>query len=802
MEYKDKNLSSETRAKMLLSMMSVEEKVGQLCAVWPVYDAKGQPKNKTDEWTQPYNNLSLLDALKFGVGQITRPFGSQVGSNSIKARRFNALQKYLMEETRLGIPALYHEEGIVGLMAQDACIMPSALNLGSTWNAKLVNEIGRYIGETAKTVGCRQILAPVLDVVRDYRWGRIEECFGEDPYLVGTLGVEFVNGIQSHKNVMATLKHFVAHAASEGGRNHAPVNIGTPDLFDIHILPFEMVIKSSQPGAIMPAYHDVNGVPSHGDKRLLVDVLREKLGFKGLVVADYGGVTILRFHHRVTDSQAESAKLAFGSGLDMELPGFECAMHLLSCSDFIEKAPDWLDERVYRILKAKFDLELFESPYIDERSTEVFRKQRRDLALESAEQSIVLMKNNGILPFEGGMRKTVGIFGEFSRMSDAMLSSYSHPIHAKSFGMGVNTEEITNPFEAIKDTFRNASFEFFSDSSKFEPVATKKCIFPSSDMDEYYAGDAENYYAESAVSDPMADDLSTVQAASDLAGEVDVSLVFVGDKSGLYFSGTTGEGSDSEDLLLPGRQEELLNAVIKNSKKTIVVLMGSRPYVMPYAYSKADAIINAFIPGEKGGMAIANVLSGKVNPSGKLPLSIPVSSGAVPFYYNHKYKCRGFPLSPFYRVAFPFGHGLSYTMFEFSDFHISKEKFSMDESVEIKCSVKNSGKRSGAEVVQLYVADLVCSVVRPVKELKGYVRIELAPQQKSDIKMRLPIDLLSFTDCDGSRCVEPGEFDLSIATSSSREDIKSKFRILVSGEKKKLGCHWDMFCDTVIEHSE
>jgi beta-glucosidase-like glycosyl hydrolase len=393
--YQDPHLSVEQRVSDLLGRMTLPEKIAQLYAQWLILSADGNHRTRTDPFCQPEGAEDLKRMLKLGIGQITRPLGTHPVDPKEGVRALNALQKFLVEETRLGIPAMSHEECLVGLMIKGATFFPSALNYASTWNPELIESVGEQIRYEAKQVGCHQGLAPVLDVSRDVRWGRTEETMGEDPYLVGVLATRFVKGLQGeNRDVLATLKHYVGHSFSEGARNHAPVHLGFKELNDIFLLPFEMAVKQANAGALMPAYHDIDNDPCHSSRLLLTDLLRDKWGFDGLIVADYAGVTLLYTHHAVAGDKAEAAALAFNAGLDIELPGFECAEQLTQAIERGQISENKIDEIVARVLAEKFRLGLFEHPYTDESQIQLQSQTATDLAKTVALQSVVLLENH------------------------------------------------------------------------------------------------------------------------------------------------------------------------------------------------------------------------------------------------------------------------------------------------------------------------------------------------------------------------------------------------------------------------
>ena len=428
--YKDSQLSIAQRVSDLLGRMTLPEKIAQMYSHWLILSADGNHRIRTDAFCQTATTDDLKEKLRLGIGQITRPLGTHPVNPKEGVRALNALQKFLVEETRLGIPAMSHEECLVGLMVKGATLFPSALNYGSTWNPDLMEAVGQEIRKEAKQIGCHQGLAPVLDVSRDVRWGRTEETMGEDPYLVGVLATRYVKGLQGeNRELLATLKHYVGHSFSEGARNHAPVHLGFKELNDIFMLPFEMAVKQANAGSVMPAYHDIDNEPCHASRFLLTEVLRDQWGFDGLVVADYAGINLLHAHHGVARDKAEAAALAFNAGLDIELPGFECAEHLHEAIEHREISEEKIDEIVARVLAEKFRLGLFENPYVDENQVSLQSDGARELAKEVALQSVVLLENKGILPLDVSEKPKVAVIGPTADDQLAMFGGYSFPVH-------------------------------------------------------------------------------------------------------------------------------------------------------------------------------------------------------------------------------------------------------------------------------------------------------------------------------------------------------------------------------------
>ena len=790
--YKDSQLSIAERVSDLLGRMTLPEKIAQMYSHWLILSPDGNHRIRNDAFAQPATTDDLREMLKLGMGQITRPLGTHPVHPKEGVRALNALQKFLMEETRLGIPAMSHEECLVGLMVKGATLFPSALNYGSTWNPELIEGVGQEIRKEAKQVGCHQGLAPVLDVSRDVRWGRTEETMGEDPYLVGVLATRYVKGLQGeNRQLLATLKHYVGHSFSEGARNHAPVHLGFKELNDIFMLPFEMAVKQANAGSVMPAYHDIDNEPCHASRFLLTEVLRDEWGFDGLVVADYGGINLLHAHHGVAKDKAEAAAQAFNAGLDIELPGFDCAEHLQETIERRDISEEKINEIVARVLAEKFRLGLFENPYADENQVNLQSDSARELAKEVALQSVVLLENKGILPLNVAEKPKVAVIGPTADDQLAMFSGYSFPVHLIIANMQEERIQYAKtPLQALTERFGGNNVSYAKGCDILTERNPEAPVFPG-DVDSDVAASLKR-------TSPISRDTSQIRDAVACVRQSDVAIVFVGDLSGLFQTGTVGEGSDTDSLQLPGVQEELLRQVVATGTPTIVVMTLGRPYALNGLEDQAAAVLMAFQPGQEGAEAITDLLTGKANPSGRLVVSIPKNVGAVPYYYNHKLKSGGAPIAYHFGSKYSFGYGLSYTRFEYTELKIQQDHVSInDGTVALSLNLENSGEHEGCEVVQVYVRDVYASLVRPVKELKAFKRVTLQPKQRALVSFAIPVDMLNFTNKDNQRMVEAGEFEIMVGTSSS--DIRLKGRVDVVGENRVLDRHWRMESQANVE---
>lgn len=780
--YQDSGRSIDERASDLLSRMTLEEKVAQMHALWLLLSEDGEHRPRQDDFTGGTDPAAVKKALGHGLGQISRALGSHGVEPKAGVRALNRLQKFLREETRLGIPVMSHEECLVGLMVRGATMFPSALAYGATWNPDLVERVAQAIGREARSVGCHQGLAPVLDVSRDVRWGRTEETLGEDPYLVGVLGTRFVRGLQGEKrDLLATLKHYAGHSWSEGARNHGPVHLGWRELSDVFLLPFEMAVKQARAGSVMPAYHDIDGESLHASRHLLTEVLREKWGFDGIVVADYIGISLLYQHHNLARDRAEAAAMAFHAGVDIELPADDCASHLGEAISRGLLSMETIDGIVKRLLTEKLRLGLFERPYVDEGAIELQSPATVALAREVARQAVVVLENDGILPLDPARGQRIALVGPTADDPLALLCGYSFPVHLILNDAGESASQVVTPRAAFEKAFGAERVAYAKGCFVIEERKYGSPVFP---------GDVETSTTLEQKS-PVSTRTDLIPEAVARVKEADLAVVCVGDLAGLFRTGTVGEGSDADSLALPGVQQQLLAAVVAAGKPVVVVLTSGRPYNLGGLEDKVAAFVMAFAGGQEGGPALVDVLTGKAEPSGRLSLSVPKNVGAIPYYYNHKMKSAGTPIALHFGSRYPFGHGRSYTSFQLSDLMVdAREVEAATGEIRAHLTVRNTGSRPGVAVPQLYVRDLLASVVRPVKELKAFGRVELAPGESARVTFVVPTDMLCFTGKDGKRVVEPGELELQVGASSA--DIRLRTTVTLIGAVHALGRRWRM----------
>ncbi|MGW0086101.1 beta-xylosidase/alpha-l-arabinosidase [Streptomyces sp. NPDC003393] len=761
--WRDAALPAATRVDDLLSRMTLEEKIAQLYGVWVGADTDGdgvaphqQHMNTDYDWDE---------LITQGLGQLTRSFGTSPVDPALGAQALARAQRRIAEAGRFGIPAVAHEECLAGFTTWRATAYPVPLAWGATFDPALVEAMAARIGRDMRSVGVHQGLAPVLDVVRDLRWGRVEETIGEDPYLVGTIGTAYVRGLES-AGIVATLKHFAGYASSAGARNLAPVRAGTREFADVTLPPFEMALREGGARSVMAAYTETDGVPASADPQLLTELLRDRWGFTGTVVADYFAIDFLQTLHRVAGSPTESAHLALAAGIDVELPTLKCYGKDLAAAVRAGTVPeDLIDRAARRVLAQKCELGLLDedwNPDLPTESIDLDSAENRAVARRLAEESVVLLANpDGVLPLSPDTR--IAVVGPRAADALAMLGCYSFPSH-------VGTQHPETPMGIEIPTVLDALRAELPDT---KVTYTEGC----------------------GVSDP---DTSGFEEAVARTREADVCVAVLGDRSGLFGRGTSGEGCDVADLALPGVQGALLDALVGTGVPVVLVLLTGRPYALGRWDGRLAAAVQAFFPGEEGGPAVAGVLSGRVNPSGRLPVSVPRVPGGQPWTYLQP------PLGLAGEVSsldptplYAFGHGRSYTTFAWEDFENGERtEIGTDGSYDLSLTVRNTGDRAGAEVVQLYLHDPVAAVTRPDVRLIGYQRVELAPGESSRVRFRFHADLSGFTDRSGRRVVEPGDLELRLAASTA--DVRHTARLTLTGPVREVGLERRLHCETEI----
>lgn len=731
----------------LVAEMSLEEKLAQIVGFWDKGDGDAVAPLQ-GEFVEPPN---LREVAAHGLGHLTRVYGTTPVHPVERARWLWEFQRWLVTSTPHGIPALVHEECLTGLSAWKAATFPTPLAWGATFDPDGVREVAGLVGRTMRELGVHQGLAPVLDVVRDPRWGRVEETISEDPYLVATIGTGYVEGLQA-EGVHATLKHFVGYSASQAGRNFAPVHIGRRELEDVLMVPFEMAVVEGGARSVMHSYAEIDGVPVAADPLLLTGVLRDRWGFEGTVVADYFGVAFLHLLHHVAADLGEAAGQALRAGVDVELPTGDAYLAPLAAavrSGAVEES--LIDRACTRALQQKAELGLLGATFDDDPPTRVDLDGplHRAAAARLAEKSVVLLSNDGTLPLTAPRR--VAVIGPNADRLEALFGCYSFVNHVIPQHPGTDPGlEAPTVREALQSEW------------------------PSAQLHHVRGCDVDS------------DDRSGIEEAVAAARQAQVAVLVVGDSSGLFGRATSGEGCDRDDLELPGVQAQLVREVVATGTPVVLVLLTGRPYAVDWALGSCAATLQVFFPGEEGAGAVAGVLSGRVNPSGHLPVSMPRSAGSQPYTYLHPTlggdtEVTNLSSSP----ALPFGHGLSYTTFELADLQVRGGR--TGDGVEVRVRVANTGDRAGDDVVQLYVRDLVASVTRPVAQLVGYARVSLQAGTSRTLTFAVPPSRLSFTGRDGRRIVEPG--DLEVWVGDSVADRRHVRTLTLTGAVHEVAIH-------------
>ncbi|MFK0124111.1 beta-glucosidase [Streptomyces nigra] len=750
------------RVDALIGAMTLQEKIAQLYGVWVGASDQGGEVAPHQHDMEEAVDLDAL--LPTGLGQLTRPFGTVPVDPAIGALSLMRTQARIASANRFGIPALAHDECLAGFAAWGATAYPVPLSWGATFDPSLVRAMAEAIGRDMRSVGVHQGLAPVLDVVRDARWGRVEETIGEDPYLVGSIGTAYVAGLES-AGIVATLKHFVGYSASRAGRNLAPTSVGPRERADVLLPPFEMAIREGGARSVMHAYTDTDGIPSAADEALLTGLLRDTWDFDGTVVADYFGIAFLKTLHGVAGDFGDAAGTALTAGVDVELPTVKTFGAPLVEAVTEGRVPEEIvDRALRRVLTQKAHLGLLDPDWspvppaldgadLDDAEAlrgriDLDRAANRELARRIADQAVVLLGNDGTLPLTRPRR--IALVGPNAAEPTAVLGCYSFPLH-----VGVQHPEFPVGLElpTLQDTLT--------------------AEFPDAEITAVRGTGVDD------------GDLSGIAAAVEAARDAEVVVAVLGDRAGLFGRGTSGEGCDAESLALPGAQQQLLDALLDSGTPVVTVLLAGRPYALGRAVDESAAIVQSFFPGEEGTRAIAGVLSGRTNPSGRLPVSVPRGAGSQPSTYLGARLAQVSEVSNIDPTpAFGFGHGLSYTTFAWSDLTVGTEQAATDGEFALSLTVRNTGDRAGTEVVQLYLHDPVASVVQPVQRLVGYTRVPLEPGEARRVRVTVPADVASFTGRDGHRVVEPGALELRLAASST--DARLAATVTLTGPVRRV----------------
>jgi beta-glucosidase len=756
--YKNPKLPSQRRVDDLLKRMTLEEKAAQMMCIW---------QQKAQTMVDEKGNFDLAKAKKSfrkgeGLGQVGRPSDAGGGKKArAMAELTNAIQKFFLENSRLGIPVIFHEECLHGHAAPDGTSFPQPIALGATFNPELVEQLFTMTALEARLRGAHHALTPVVDVAREPRWGRVEETYGEDPYLVSRLGIAAVKGFQGDRkfrdkrHILATLKHFVGHGQPESGMNCAPANVSMRVLQESFLYTFKEALREAGAVTLMASYNEIDGVPSHANKWLLRDVLRKEWGFKGFIVSDYYAIWELGYRpdthgHFVAKDRKESCRLSVEAGVNIELPDPDCYLHLVKLVQEGALKEKQLDELVAPMLYWKFELGLFDDPYVDpdEADRVVACDEHTELALNAARESITLLKNeNNLAPLDAAKIKTIAVIGPNADRS--LLGGYS----------GVPKRDIS-VLEGIKQKVGKKVKVLYSEGCKIT------------------VGGSWNQDAVTA-SDP-AEDRKRIAEAVKVAKKADVIVLAIGgNEQTSREAWNLQHMGDRTSLDLIGRQEELVKAMLALGKPVIAFLFNGRPLSVNLLEQQVPVIYECFYLGQETGRAVADVLFGDYNPGGKLPISFPRSAGHVPVFYNYKPSARRGYLFDDVTPLYAFGYGLSYTTFKLENARLTRKRMARNGSTQVLVDVTNTGKHEGAEVVQLYIRDVVSTVTRPVKELKGFKKVWLKPGETTTVAIDITPASLKFYDINMKYVVEPGDFDILVGTSSRDKDL-IKLKLVVT----------------------
>ena len=749
--YLDPGAPVENRVKDLLGRMTIDEKIGQVTGAW-IHPADVESSKITLEQYFAKN-------LAYGVGSVAPVQNVDVAAD-VAFR--NRLQEFLVHHTRLGIPAMFHDEGCHGVVERQASSFPVPIGLACSWDPSLAEKIYNVVAAEMRSRGAQQALAPVVDVARDPRWGRFDETMGEDPFLNARMGAAIVRGLQGSadgsvdgSHVVSTLKHFTGHGTPEGGLNRSPSVSSPRTLREVDLQPFAYIIRNAHPGAVMPSYNEIDGVPSHGNRWLLQDVLRDEFGFRGLIVSDYDGIKLLNEGHHVAASDLDAGVLALEAGVQIELPVASCFVGLKEALGRGTVKMSELDEAAAAVLALKIRLGLFEHPFADAAVGQAAaeRADSRQLSLTAARESIVLLKNNGVLPLNPEHVSTIAVIGPNAAV--ARLGSYSGtPTHSVSL------------LEGVRARF----------GSRTKVLFAQGCLLVKNDSGVAF----DNWHSDGAALAKDSENASMIEEARKVAAQADVVLLAVGETERLSREAWSDDHlGDVDSLDLPGSQNALIDAVLSVGKPVVVILNNGRPLSIGGLKDRASAILEAWYAGQEAGTAAAEILAGDTCPSGKLTASFPASVGDIPAYYSKKPYAGPFAYelgaaTPLWR----FGDGLSYTTFSYSGARLEKSVIPTDGTTVASVEVTNSGKVEGDEIVQLYVHQNVSSVTRAVKELKGFARIHLGPGERRTVSFPVGADALGLWDTQMHYRVEPGLFEITLGPSSHEGEV---VKLSVSG---------------------
>jgi beta-glucosidase len=807
MIYKDAKYSIQDRVEDLIGRMTVIEKVAQLtCA-------------------NSYGGESVYDTryekLKDGIGTISYLNDSLTGDNKKDKETVKNIQKYLVEETRLGIPGLFHSEGIGGAQIPGATTFPQSLNLAATWEPALAQQMGEVVKEELMAYGFKAVHSPLFDLARDPRFGRFGETYGEDPYLVAQIGVSFVKGVQGKDEVMATAKHFVGYGNAEGGRGGGEQQIAERKLLDTFCFPFEAAIHEANVKAIMNSYGILNDQAVSTSKWLLTDILRNKLGFDGLVVADYGSITHAPKRYKVAEDHKEAAILALKAGMDVEQPGNQCYQYLVEAVESGDIHEADIDTSVRRVLETKFTLGLFENPYEDgDFAYEIRKPENAALSQEIAEKSMVLVKNeDAILPLKKNLKialigpnsdTTTNFFGGYSSVGSANTRSsdfdkseedsflrmlYTGTItdnkeSLKSMGIEFEDQPTPEQREIIMNMIREnlasdaSSKRVYKTGEEFVQMFYPECKSVKDVLEEQLGKDHVLYAKGCNISKPID---GGIEAVKTVVKQADVVIAVLGGKESMIDpEATCGENKDNHNIGLQQSQLDMMEEVFKLDKPVISIIIDGRPLATPTVSEESKAVLYAWLPAQSGAYAIANILTGKTNPSGKLPTTILKEASQIPMYssrlplFAEINEWSSYIDNSKNTPLYPFGHGLSYTEFEYGSLE-SDNEVQPDGELNLEFRLRNAGQVAGEEVVQVYIRDRVSSVARPVKQLVGFARVQLDVNETKNVAFKVNMKQLAFHDLNMDQVVEPGKMDVYIGASS--QDIRLKGAFDITGEK-------------------
>jgi beta-glucosidase len=740
--YRDAKLPVEQRVADLLARMTIEEKTAQMSSVWE--NAAFFSDMNPPLIDQKLNFLPERAAvtLKYGLGEFSRP-GEGRGPRA-SAEFTNTVQKWVRENTRLGIPLLFHDECLHGHVGAKATSFPVAIGLASTWDPALLHDVFTAVSAETRAAGVHHCLAPVLDLARDPRWGRTEETYGEDPYLVTRLGVAAIAGFQGtgplldKAHVYATAKHFAVHGQPEGGTNVAPGNYSERVVREYWLKPFEAAVHEAHVATVMPSYNEVDGIPSHSNKWLIDGILRHEWGFSGIVVSDYFGITELRTVHHIVGNNEAAARYALDAGVDMELPfvaGYPSLIQQIQQGKVSQAA---VDRAVARILRVKFQAGLFEDPYVDPAYAEKIANSpaHQQLSLKAAHETIILLKNqDNLLPLAKGKYKKIAVIGP--NAAQVHLGGYSNEP-----GRGVSV------LQGIKDKVGSSAEVLYAEGCKITETD------PDWNADKVVLGD------------PVLN-AKRIEDAVKVAQQADVVILAIGgNEQTSREAWAANHPGDRDNLDMLGNQDDLVKSILATGKPTIAFLQHGRPNSINYVAENVPAILDGWYLGQEGGTAIADVIFGDYNPAGRLPITVPRSVGQLPDYYYQKPAAKREYLGASTLPLFPFGWGLSYTTFKYANLRMEPPTIGPLAETTVSVDITNTGSARGDEVAQLYIRQDVSSVTRPVKELRGFQRLSLSPGETKTVTLSLGFNELSFLNRDMKRVVEPGTFTIMVGGNS------------------------------------